>query len=119
VTSDLIALIKIVMLLHKTQAKHSHLEVLVLCPSSFLASVGVVELTFDAKGKARLAIVAMGPVSEQARSSKALLHQVRVNIAVDQMTWGGHLGPGVSIGQVAARVRRSGVKLQTVKGEVL
>ena len=64
VAGDLVALIKVVVLLYKTQAKHPHFQVLVLSPSSFLTSIGLIELTLDAKGKTCLTVVAIRPVGK-------------------------------------------------------
>jgi hypothetical protein len=64
-----------------------------------------------------LAAIAIRAVGEQAAAPKALLHQIGINLVVDQVAGGGHLGTGGAIGQITASIRRRGVKLQGLQRE--
>ena len=76
-----------------------------------MTSTGLVQVALDAKGKTGLTTITVGPVGEQARAPKALADQIGVHIAVDQVSGGGDLRPGVAFGQVTARVRCRGIVL--------
>src|SRR6266516_123564 len=66
----------------------------------------------DAHRYAGAAVVAVGPVGEDAAAAKAEPHQVRVQLGADQVARGGDLRARHPAGQIAARIGRRHVELQ-------
>ena len=81
-------------------------------PRLSLRPVGFELYYGNAHRNARPAVVAIRPIGKRPATAKSQPHQVAVNAAVDQVTRRRDLGSRQPIGQVAARVRRSGIKLQ-------
>src|SRR5712691_6320873 len=112
VAARLVAQVKRVMLDAKAQAGHRGLQRLVRRPRAALAARGAKLLDGDAHRDAGAAVVAIGPVGEDAAAAKAEPHQVRVQLGADQVARGGDLRARHPAGQVAARVGRRHVELQ-------
>src|SRR5262249_17855069 len=58
------------------------------------------------------AVVAVRAIGERAAAPEARAHELAVNGPVDEMAGGRHLGTRHAVGQIAAWVRSSCVKLQ-------
>ena len=86
---------------------------------SALTAGGFESIDLNPDGDASTATVAVGSVGEHATSAKAFGNQFRVCIVVNEVAGGRHLGPGLPIGQIAARVGRSCIKLQRLKRQIL
>ena len=88
-----------------------------VAPSTALAAVWLKCLYIDAQWLAGLTTIAVRSVSEHAAAAKALFNQVRIHLVMNQVAGRGDLRSGGAIGQVAAIVSRSGVKLQGLQGK--
>jgi hypothetical protein len=84
----------------------------VLLPGAALRAAGAELLDRDAHRHARAAGVAVRTVREDAAAAEARLDEVSVELGVDEMARRCHLRPRHAVGEVAARIRRSHVKLQ-------
>jgi hypothetical protein len=72
-------------------------------------------LNQNTQWRAGCAAIAIGAVGEHAASSEAAVHQVGISGVVDQVAGCSHLGPRLAVRQVAAGIRRRGIKLQGLK----
>ncbi|CFP67681.1 Uncharacterised protein [Bordetella pertussis] len=113
----LVAGVQVVVLGGPGQFGHEGAQRLVAAPGAALRAVGLEAGRIDAHRHAGVAIVAMGPVGEQAAAAKALFHQLRVRAGVDQVPGRRHLRTRLPAWQVAAGVGGSGIKLQRGEGE--
>ena len=86
-----------------------------LTPSAALTSIGLEFVREHPKRRACSAAIAVGAVGKHAASSKASADQFRIGCVVNQVTGCRDLRPGKSVGQIAARVGCSCIKLQRLE----
>jgi hypothetical protein len=65
-----------------------------------------------------LAAIALRAVGKHAAAPKTLRHQLRIRVIANQITRRRHLRTRLPVVQIAARVFRSRVKLQRLRGQV-
>jgi len=90
-----------------------------LRPCTALTASGFVRERLDTQGRASSAAIAIRPIGEEAASPEPIFDQVGVNIVVDQMTRRCNLGARRLIRQVAARVGGCGIKLHSLKRQII
>src|SRR5260221_13029737 len=98
----LIAEIERVVLDAKAQCRHRVLQPRVLCQGPPLAARGAKLLDRDAHRNAGAAVIAVGPVGEDAAAAKAEPHEVRVELGADQMAGSRDLRARQPARQIAA-----------------
>lgn len=119
VTQCLVAQVECVMFWVECQVEYPNLEVLVSAPCTTLTAVGFEVLDFDTQRLAGVATVAVRAVSEHAAAAKALFHEVRIDLILNQVAGRGDLGSCRTMGQIAALVARRGIKLKSLYREIL
>ena len=117
-SGELVAQIEVVVFSRKAEVQYAGLQVGVLSCRSLLALVGLELFHWDAKRGAGLAAVTVRAVGEHAAAPEALFNEAGVGRRVNDMAGSGYLGAGLSVREVTAVVRRSGIKLQCLYGEI-
>lgn len=77
----------------------------------FRRDAGAVVADFDAHRYAGVAVVAIRPIGKQPAAAKADMHQLAIHRIVDGVGRNRHLRARLTAGQIAARIRRGGVKV--------
>ena len=93
----LIAQVKVIVLLFKTQRSDAGCECCVAFKRPFLAPIGGKGIDQNSKWHTRFAAVAVGPVGEQPTAPKPLTHKLRVSVALNEVARRCDLGPGLMI----------------------
>ena len=92
---------------------------LVLFPCAPLAAGGDELRCIDPHRRTGLAAVAIRSIGKNAAASKTVFNQLGVNVSVNQVRRRGNLRARLPVFQIAARVGRSGIKLQSGKRQIL
>ena len=101
------------------QVEYPNVEVFVGAPCPALTAIGFEVLHFDTQRLAGVATVAVRAVSEHAAAAKALFHEVRIDLILNQVAGRGDLGSCRTMWQIAALVARRGIKLKSLDREIL
>ena len=106
------------MLEHKAEFEYPDFKMLVVLLCTSHASVWLEFICKHPQRYAGLTTVAVRPVGEHAATPKSVGHQLRISGVVNQVTWRCHLRASLAARQIAARVGRGGIKLESLRREI-